>query len=798
MRNRFAGWLLAALAASTAVHAQEAPTEAETNVAPDTVPVQSIEDKDAEQTPIRRSTSRLVEEIIVTAEKREENLKDVPISVSAYSAAKLDALAVIDSGDLPRIAPGLTINNRIGFATTFLRGVGSNAFLLGDPLVVTYIDGVYFPFAGGQVQNLGSVQQIEVLKGPQGTLFGRNALGGAIRIETRDPSLTDRQLSLQTLYSTRYHNSSTRAYVSTPLSDTLAVNLSGFYNRADHYSDGQLDSGNGSRGLPRTGSEAYRAKLLWQPADWLRAKLGVYQLHQDGAGTYAINTEPSNLGRAAGIQPGADPYAGKTNDFARTLGDTFTTFGELSTPLQWADLKLLASYQKVEFTTTYDFDGSPQAVAAFGSKGTSDVKTYELQVLSNDSSPDWFKWIVGSYFFDSLGGIRDAFFKAGGVDLRAGTFFGTGLPPALVAALQPFATQSPVDSIVIGLDGVLSTKSIAFYTQTNFEFTDWVGLTLGGRYQSEKRVLEDSSTYTRDANGNKIRDTQSYNGRDDPAYRDTTRAFDPKVSLNLRPQWAWLGESPLIYLSYQSATTSSTFNTLNINNAPERVNGTKIKAFEIGLKTRLLDGLIDFNTAVFDYDISDPQVQVISLFAGGAVSFENAESQRIRGVEFDTIVQVLPAVVDDLILTASGAYLDAVYSSFTSGSGFDENTGAFRQNSFDFTGNRIEGSPKLSGTVGLLKTFQTARGPLEMGVNFYYSDETFSLAQNIEQSRVAPYKTLAANIGYLYEPLRTRLTVYGTNILNERYKSSRFVTDFGPNDGIGPLSEFGLRLNYDF
>lgn len=105
--------------------------------------------------------------------------------MTAYSAGALDAKGVHDASDLPKLTPGLTITTQVGFTSTFLRGCGSDAFILGDPYVATYVDGVYYPFALGSIQDFGTIDRIEVLKGPQGTLFGRNALCGAIRIITR-------------------------------------------------------------------------------------------------------------------------------------------------------------------------------------------------------------------------------------------------------------------------------------------------------------------------------------------------------------------------------------------------------------------------------------------------------------------------------------------------------------------------------------------------------------------------------------------------------------------------------------
>src|SRR5690606_32930753 len=133
--------------------------------------------------------SRFIEEIVVTAQKREQNLQDVPVSVQAFSGELLDALGVTDQTDLQRITPGLNVTTQVSYVMTFLRGIGTDATIAAEPSVATYIDGIYYPFASNLAQNFGAVDRIEVLKGPQGTLFGRSATGGAIAIYTEEPDL---------------------------------------------------------------------------------------------------------------------------------------------------------------------------------------------------------------------------------------------------------------------------------------------------------------------------------------------------------------------------------------------------------------------------------------------------------------------------------------------------------------------------------------------------------------------------------------------------------------------------------
>ena len=175
--------------------------------------------------------SRMLEEVLVTAQKRAENNQDVPISVTAFSEDTLDALGITSPQDLQRVTPDLTYTTTQGASIIYLRGVGSDAYLMADPSVALYIDDVYFPFAQGLAQSFGAIQSIEVLKGPQGTLFGRNAVGGAVNIHSKSPSL-EPEASVQFSYES-YDTQSLRLYGSYPITEQLAISVSAFQNSSE-------------------------------------------------------------------------------------------------------------------------------------------------------------------------------------------------------------------------------------------------------------------------------------------------------------------------------------------------------------------------------------------------------------------------------------------------------------------------------------------------------------------------------------------------------------------------------------
>lgn len=746
--------------------------------------------------------SRLMQEIVVTAQKRSENLKEVPLSVTALPAEVLDVKQVLTLQDLPKVTPGLTVTPQASFTSLFLRGVGSDAYALGDPLVVYYVDGVYIPFAQALFTDLGVIEQVEILKGPQGTLFGRNALGGAVKTTTRDPSMTDVEGKLG-LTVANYDSTKATVYASIPLvEDRLAIGVAGLYKHADSYLNTRHTAQFVS--LPDPHEEAFQIRLKYLPTDWLDLRLTYSDSAADDAAGYNVVTEPGPSLIATGYT-GQDPRNARLDHDIASTSKNRIWLGDIAFHAPWVDIKLLGSYQDFRIITAVDFDGSDRPIAHFVNfPGISKVKTAELQFLSADEMPfsDWIETVFGAYYFDSHAGFRGGLNAAGFVCPDGSLALPTcGAPDILLGLGQAFAPLLPFagSPINLGFVALLDTKSIAFYNQTKFTITDWMALTVGIRYQDEKRTIDDSQGTFRGSG-------DVYDSSMDTAYQqyghefnDTTKKLDPKAALSFIPDWDWLGEKPLLYASYQTATTSSTFNVINIipGDRPEFVKAVEIEAYEVGYKSRLFDNLIDINTAAFYYDITDPQVQFISLLAGGAVTFENAERQRIKGAEVDFTSRVLPTLLNDsLILTGNATYLDAKYTSYKNGSGFTDQY-VFQQGQ-DYSGNRVTRTPKVSYTIGLLETLPTASGSIELGVDYFYQGKIFFLAQNTDNTVIDAYGLLGAHVSYQYEPWDLRVTAFGQNLLNEDYNYALFILDFGKNETPAPLRTYGLKLAWNF
>ena len=182
----------------------------------------------------KRSSNQL-EEVVVTARKKTENLQDISASLTAHTGAALDAMGVADIKDLMNVTPALTVTEMAAYSLIFIRGVGSDSFQGPiDSSVATYMDGLYITLTSNQAQSLGNVQSVTVLKGPQGTLYGRNAVGGAIVVETKKPSFEEVQANI-TVEGGNYNLLKGKVHLSGPVGDNFALGISGLYTNRETY-----------------------------------------------------------------------------------------------------------------------------------------------------------------------------------------------------------------------------------------------------------------------------------------------------------------------------------------------------------------------------------------------------------------------------------------------------------------------------------------------------------------------------------------------------------------------------------
>lgn len=769
--------------------------------------------------PSKKSSNRLLEEVTVTAQKREENSQDVPISIAAFSGEKLNAFGVENTADLARITPGLTFTFTYGYTLIYLRGVGTDAFLpSADPSVATYIDGIYIPSSQGKNDTLGPVERVEVLKGPQGTLFGRNSTGGAINIVTANPpeefggyiNAEYGRYDLDSLNET-VDKKSYSAYIGTPITDNLGITLAYFEELPMIMGKNTTDPG-----VPAPEredfTEGYRVKLRWDISDSFSATLIGSNVHQfNGNSLINENTRPSGL-----VTGAYEPDKADRNWHNDIQGGTETENTMYAAILEWApgpvDLKFIYSDTQIDMPfDAYDYDSTDNNQVTFftydGQVNTQ--KTYELQFTSNAETPgsDKLEWVAGLYRLEAEGGFDSLFFTVGG-----GGFAENILPIDAIVDVVPALNSilaNPALNVTLEAGSVLHTTSNSAFFQGTYTFNPEWDVTVGARYQSETRGIR-----------NAFLDAVLLTSGDqnDPYYRSRSRennqrintfnvpdvkeiTVSPRIAVQYRPT-----DATQIYASASQGFKSPTYNTINFFSDPDLVDKETATAVELGIKSDLLDDTLRLNAAIFKTDIKNVLTAIVSITSGGIVRFQNAGRSEIEGAEMDFQWQPMADLNPGLALTGSVTYLDAKYTDYTNGAGFDDDSGLYfgpdslvGDTARDFTGNDVVRTPDISYTLAANQRISMGNaGDLELGVDYYYNSGYNTTPQNSPFFEQEAYGLWNARMSYFYDPYGLQLTAFVNNALDEEYFGTILQQDFGRTVVLAPPRLMGLRVKWNF
>lgn len=755
---------------------------------------------------------RMMEEIVVTATKREENLQDVASSVQAFSAGQLDAQGVSDIKDMQLVTPGLTYDSMASYSIIFIRGVGGDAFQAGiDSSVATYIDGLYLPFTFSSAQALGDVKQVEVLKGPQGTLYGRNAIAGAIKVELKEPCSDEWCGDFMQQFG-NFNDTKTKLAFSGPVpftNNTVSIGASGLYEQHDAHDQYYLDpKANFYRPYRNAG---HRLVARWEPNDDFDIQGSYYDLRNqdsDSVITVLIKESPAFENMLTAIDK---PHQSGNQENVGV--EAITRIKTVTANARWApwfDTKLVYGNISAESTILFDYDSAPEPVLDISAvPNTADSDIAELIFSSNPAeTADWLEWIGGVYYEDTLKTGRYPI-KLNPVDLALGTAFSNiaANTPASFLAAFPFPSCSDIgvdcdaDSdtnvnpyLEIPLLSGVTTDAISAYAQFTFHVTDATSLVIGGRASKEKRELVYSG-YNQNfiiPAGNPLNLTgEDIVSGDNEAVRfrpqqHTWNSFTPNLGLNYK-----YSDETLFYYRYAEAFKSGNFNGLNVTDPPDRIEPELAASNEVGMKTELFNNAVKFNSALFTTRVSNAQVQNLSLASGGVTSLQNAATYTVKGAE----LEVQWYALDGLVLSLSGVYLDGTYGSFN-GRAFRPETGVSDE-SIDFSGNKTVRTPEYSGTVAVNYTFPFVLGlEAEAGVNCYFNDGFYYDPLNTLVQ--VPYQILGANFGVFDPRSNVRLTIYGKNLLDDVYYSQVYRQDFGDTAFYGQDLTYGGYVTWSF
>lgn len=761
MREIYSGLSCVSLAALVAGMACTAPASAQA-VGP--AESSAASDIDAQQGPSAAQTtaqpeqsdasSGQLQDIVVTAQKRAQNVQDVPIAVTAVLGSQLAASGVVNTEALKTALPGVNIKMTGSQFQPSIRGIGTSTSNV-ENAVALYIDGVYYANQSDGRRDLNDIDQLAALKGPQGTLFGRNATAGVIQITTRAPSHTfggEVSASID-----NYATFRGGVYVTGPLSDTLAFSLSGNFTT----------QGNGwGRNYTRDEdiykidhNASVRGKLLFQPDDATDITLiADYLDREDDIGTYLRAYPGTTVNPLVPYRQPPGVYDSYNNDPSLNLfkggGVSLTVDHEFD----FAKLQSITAYR--QFRTGYyeDADMTP-ARGYFLDTSHNQGKSFsqELQ-LTSPGTGSAFNWAVGLFYFHYENGLKPVARSYGG----------------------PLYVPVPTSFVQRDIRSNETVDSVAPYAQVDFEILPRTRVTLGGRWTYEKRSLDGVVSGTR-ANGTFVPNiTPEIEGASITAKKPTWRlALDHKFT-----------DQILGYLSYNRGFKSGGFNISNLSNPSYQPE--KLDAYEAGLKTQLFDRKLRLNFAAFYYKYQN--LQVLQLI-NAAATITNGARAELYGLDVDFETQLTRE------FRVSGGF-EILHANFTDYRNaiisFTVPTGGIGTRFGDASGNRLPLAQKFNGNLALDYVKDFSFGHVTLNATANYNGNYKFDPDNVVGQKAYTLINLAAN----WTPNDTGLTLglFMRNALDKKIIS--YSTASAPLGYIttydNPPRIYGVSARYKF
>ena len=664
--------------------------------------------------------------------------QDTPLALTVLSAEELERAALSDVRDIVTRTPSLTIGENSGLAQVYIRGIGTNqVFAGGDPSSTVHIDGVYQARAQGTFNSFLDVERIEVLRGPQGTLYGRNSVGGTINVVSKKPSLTDVDGQIELHYGD-YDFRRLEGAISGPLvQDVFAASLAGQISQRDGYRE-NIATG---RDVDDEDSQAARAQLRWQASDSIEATLrGDY--FQNEIRIYDFDTF---------LEPPTTPLTQEIfGDFSRVAinypnfqeQESWGTSLDVDAGLSeiWS-LKSLTAYRENFFDARVDSDGSEIDIlhSLFVEDQSQFSQEFNLVRKTDRSS-----LLLGAFYMDEDIDMIDT----GGVEV---------VPAGIALRPRP----------------LVKTTAWAAFAQGTWHVTDSWSLTLGGRYTDEEKDFDQRLGLFLLGTDIQIADLGF------PAETGNYSDFTPKVGAEFRPT-----DDVLLYASVTEGFKSGGFSFTAP--APGGYKPENVLAYEIGVKSDVLDDRLRLNASAFYYDYED--LQVLAFIVPGTADVTNAASATITGAELEAAARLTPAIE----LTLGLAYLDATYDDYPEAPAAGGVT-------VDAEGNRLNYAPELTAQVGLNYSREFTLGTLYGSAHYAWQDEVFFTADNNSVDRQGSYGLFDASIGILSEDERWDFSLWGHNLTDEEYITwSVQYTPPGRTGHAGPPRTYGLRAAWKF
>lgn len=689
--------------------------------------------------------ARTLEEVVVTAQRREENLRDVPISVVAIGGNILSQGGVDGTSALPQMVPSVQLVRSGPSGMFFVRGVGNTSGGTGEEGAnALYVDGVFLPDLKQSILKFNNIERIEVLKGPQGTLFGRNSSGGLINVITREPG--DNFVADIKLGTGSYDTQTAQAYIAGPLTDNLSADIA-------------LTSTNQGKGWGKnlaTGNDVgkgwdwgVRSKWVWRPNDSTKISASGEYTKQSDDFTSAFRLSPESLGMMPGagsFTPPSDPY--DTNTLDKQFNDQenlgFNLTAEFD--LDWATLTSITGYRDNKNLSSLDPDTGPAPLYHINIHSTTESWQQELRLSSNATEP--LSWQTGMFF------------------LRA------------ESTLEPQQSSGLLLSAVGGgsdVHSTMTTWSSSVFGEVSYALTDATTLTAGLRYTLDKQSLHGEESYFNPA-------------LPVVSVRDTEDDEEVTYRLALRHD---LTDNINVYASYNRGYKSGEYS-MSAFTQP-RVNPQLIDAYEVGMKSELLENRLRLNLSLFHYDISEYQVRAATDVGANAVLLNAAEVD-VNGLE----LEVEALLFDGLRLFGSVTLLDSEFSDFPFAPYTvpnPTNVGGAATIIQSAKGNDTPLAPEVTGTLGIQYTMAVGEGQLDMNLLYSYNDGYAYEPDNRLQQ--PSFEVVNASVVYQMTP-QWGVEVWGKNLTDETYYVQKLGSALADVAVAAAPRTFGISVNYTY
>ena len=691
-------------------------------------------------------------EIIVSARRRNEALQDTPVAVTAINAAMLESKAALTIGDLTGSAPNILITNQnsgAAAANLSIRGLTyADIEKSQEPTVGVVVDGVFIGTSTGQYFDFFDIEQLEVLRGPQGTLFGRNTIGGVINIRRTRPK-DEFSVKAEVSYG-RFDTLATRAVVNVPIDEEIGLAVKGFYfhNETDGwYTQAQT-------GAPRgySNNENFGAAIKLEPAG---SPLDIVVTIEKQI--QRMDPVVSNLTNTTELFAGFIPAVEVNRNNQEDLYTVFTLPNEsnYSAPSVTAEMNLdlgdvtltsVTGSRRMKENQTQDFDGSSVDLYFTRRRQTYEQFSQELRLAGDFGAT--FDYVVGAYYFES--------------DYELEQF-------TRLFAFNPAVDPVDFDTNPQQVSG--STESVALFGDFNWAFADDFRLSFGGRYTRDKKSL-----------------VNAFGGVEIGRGEDTFKKFTPKIGLDYRPN-----DDMMLYASWSQGYRSGGFSPRagSAASASQSYGPEVVDSYEVGGKFDLFNGIMQLNIAGFVSKYDDLQQNNTLFCATCATQNEtitsNVGSATVKGIEVDFTARAS----DELTFSGALGVLDSNFKGFIVG-GLSPVTGLVVP--FDYSGNDLIYNPDVTASIAADYEVPTSFGEVAANVGFRYIgayDQQISVGGlsgdltngpiivtgNDPRVRTDSQQLLDASLRFNFEmgDSEAYLVLFGRNLLDDRGPTHGFT-----------------------